>query len=64
MGQKTYGLDVLEGVQLGAQAAVNAEKLLVHNRRQRQATEGFDTCIVNPFAIFVFAFQLEGEVVR
>lgn len=31
MGQVTYGSQVVEGVQLGAQTAVDAEELLVHH---------------------------------
>ena len=60
----TYGLDVLQGVQLRAETTVDTEELLVHDRRQRQRTEGFDARLVNPFAILVLALELEGEVVR
>ena len=63
-GTYTYSLDIFEGMQFGAEAAVDAEELFVHNRRQRQRTEGFQTCLVDPFTIFVLALQLEGEVVR
>lgn len=51
-------------MQLGAEATMDAEELFVHNCRQRQRTEGFQTCLIEPFTIFVLAFQLEGEVVR
>lgn len=60
----TYSLDVFEGMQLGAETTVNAEELFVHNCRQRQRTEGLQACFVDPFAIFVLALQLKGEVVR
>ena len=59
----TYSLDIFEGVQLRAETTVNTEELLVHNRRQRQRTERLDTGLVDPFAIFVFALQLEGKVI-
>lgn len=39
-----------------------AEKLLVHDRRQRKRTERFGTGLVDPLAIFVFALELEGKV--
>lgn len=43
---------------------MNAEELLVHDRRQRQRTEGFDARLVNPLAVFVLALEFECEVVR
>lgn len=43
---------------------MDTEELLVHDRRQRQGTEGFDARLVDPFAILVLALQLEGKVVR
>lgn len=43
---------------------MDTEELLVHNRRQRQRTEGFNTCLVNPLAILMLALEFEGEVVR
>lgn len=43
---------------------MNAEKLLVHDRRQRQRTEGLDASFVDPLAVFVFALEFECEVVR
>lgn len=61
--EDTYSLDIFEGMQLGAESTVNTEELFVHDRRQRQRTEGFQTCLVDPFTIFVLALQLEGEVV-
>lgn len=46
-----------------AEATMDAEELLVHNRRQRQRTERLETRLVNPLTVFVLALQLEGEVV-
>lgn len=43
---------------------MDTEELLVHNRRQRQRTEGFNTCFVNPLAVFVLALEFKGKVVR
>lgn len=40
-----------------------AEKLLVHDSRQRQRTEGLHACLVDLLRVFVLALQLEGEVV-
>ena len=51
-------------MQFRAETTVDAEELFVHNRRQRQRTERFQACLVDPFTIFVLALQLEGEVVR
>jgi len=51
-------------MKFGAKATVNTEELLIHDRRQRQTTKRVDTSIVNPFAIFVLALQLESKVVR
>lgn len=59
----TYSLDILKGVQLRAETTVDTEELLVHNRRQRQRTEGFDARLIDPLAILVFTLQLEREVV-
>lgn len=50
-------------MQLRAKTTVYAEELLVHDRRQRQGTEGFDTSLVDLFAVFVFALQLKGKEV-
>ena len=40
-----------------------AQELLIHNRGQRQGTEGFDTSIVDPFRVLVLALELKGKVV-
>lgn len=60
----TYGLDILEGVQLRAETTMDTEKLLVHDRRQRQSAERFNARLVDPLAILVLALQLESKVVR
>lgn len=42
---------------------MDTKELLVHNRRQRQRTEGFDARFIDPFAILVLALELESKVV-
>ena len=54
-GTYTYSLDIFEGMQFRAETTVDAEELFVHDRRQRQRTERFQTCLVDPFTIFVLA---------
>lgn len=57
-------LEVFESVQFGAQTTVDAEELLVHDRRQRQTAERLKTSLVHSLAVFVLALQLECEVIR
>jgi hypothetical protein len=59
----TYALEIFQRVQLWAQASVYAQKLLVHDGRQRQRAERVHAGLVNGLGVFVLAFQLEGEVV-
>lgn len=40
------------------------QELLVHHCRQRQCTKRIHASIINLLGVFVFAFQLEGEVIR
>ena len=40
-----------------------AEKLLVHDGRKRQSTKGVHARVIYSFGIFVFALELEGEVI-
>src|SRR5262245_1952497 len=58
-----YTLDIVERVQLRAQAAVYAQELLVHDSGQRQRTEGIHAGIIDSLGVLVLAFQLESEVV-
>ena len=53
---------IVQSVYLGREAAMNAQELLVHERRQRQAIERLHACIVNAFRVFDFAFLFEREV--
>jgi predicted nucleic acid-binding protein len=41
-----------------------AQKLLVHNRSQRQGAERLHTRVVDLLGIFVLAFEFESEVIR
>jgi hypothetical protein len=59
----TYRLEVLKGVQLWAQAAMNAEKLLVHDCSKRKSAERFHACFVYFLGVLVLAFQLESKVI-
>lgn len=60
----TYGLYILECMQLRAETTVDTEELLVHDRRQRQSAERFNARLIDPLAILVLALQLESKVVR
>lgn len=60
----TYSLQILQGVQFGTEATVDAKELLIHNRCQGQGAEGFHTGFVDSLRIFVLAFEFEGKVVR
>ena len=50
-------------MQLGTETTVYAEKLLVHDGRKRQSTKGVHARVIYSFRIFVFALELEGEVI-
>jgi hypothetical protein len=59
----TYALQVVQSVELGAQTAVYAQELLVHNGRQGQCAERVHACLINGFRVLVLALELECEVV-
>jgi hypothetical protein len=61
---KTYASQIVQSVQLGTQATMNAEELLVHDGGQWQAAERFHASLVDGLRVFVPALELEGEVVR
>lgn len=56
-------LEVLQGVKFGTETAVNAQELLVHYSSQGQSAERLHAGLVNILRVFVFALELEGEVV-
>ena len=51
----SYLLDVVEGVDLWRQAAVDAEELLVHEGSQRQAVEGLHASVVHALGVLDLA---------
>jgi hypothetical protein len=55
--------DVIKSVQLRAEPAVDAQELLVHDRRQRQATERLHAGLVDGLGVLVLALELESKVV-
>lgn len=56
-------LEVVKRLQLWAQPSVNAQELLVHDRRQRQSAKALHARVVDPLRVLVLALELEGEVV-
>jgi hypothetical protein len=60
---RTYALQVVQSVELGAQTAVYAQELLVHDRSQGQCAERVHTGFVDSFRVFVLALELECEVI-
>ena len=54
--------DVVEGVELGREAAVHAQELLVHEGGERQAVEGVHARVVHALRVLDLALLLEGEV--
>ncbi|KAI8035088.1 hypothetical protein M5D96_012181 [Drosophila gunungcola] len=54
--------NVLQLVYLGRKAAVHAQELLVHERRQRQAVERVHAGVVHALRVLDLALLLEGEV--
>ena len=61
---QTHVSEIIKGMQLRAQTAVDAEELLVHNSRQREAAERLNTGVIYGLRVLVLAFKLEREVVR
>jgi hypothetical protein len=51
-------------MQLRRETTMNAQELLVHNSGQGKVAERIHACVINPFRVFVLAFELEGEVIR
>lgn len=50
-------------MELGAQATVNAEELLVHDSGERKGAEGLHAGLVHDLGVLVLALELEGEVI-
>lgn len=59
----SYTFEVLECVQLGAQAPMYAEKLLVHDRGQWQGAKRVHASIVDLLGILMLALEFKREVI-
>jgi hypothetical protein len=62
-GSDTYCLKIIQGMQLGAQSSVNAQKLLVHDSCEGKSAERLHARFVNLLGILVLAFELECKVI-
>ena len=51
-------------MQFGAETPMDTQELLIHDCRQWQCAEGFDASLIDFLAVFVFALELEGEIIR
>ena len=51
----THVADIVERMELGRQAAVNAEELLVHNGSKGKGAEGLHAGIVDALRVLAFA---------
>jgi hypothetical protein len=54
--------DVVESAQLGREATVHAQKLLIHESRERQAVKRVHACVVHALRVLDLALLLESEV--
>jgi hypothetical protein len=59
----TYAFQVIQSVKLGAQTAVYAQELLVHDCSQGQCAERVHACFVDGLGVLVLALELECEVI-
>jgi hypothetical protein len=59
----TYALQIIQSVEFGAQTAVYAQELLVHDCGQRQCAERVHASLVYGFRVLVLALKLECEVI-
>ena len=50
-------------MQFGAKTPMDTQELLIHDCRQWQCAEGFDASLIDFLAVFVFALELEGEII-
>jgi beta-lactam-binding protein with PASTA domain len=63
MSSLTYTLQIIQRVELGAQATVYTQKLLVHDCCQRQCTERVHAGLIHGLRVLVLALKLECEVI-
>jgi hypothetical protein len=57
-----YLFDIVQSVYFGRQAAVHAQKLLIHERSEWQTVKRFHACVVDFLAVFDFAFLFECKI--
>ncbi len=57
---QTYGTDVIKGVELGRETAVDTEKLLVHDGGQREGAERLHARIVDALRVLALACKRCG----
>ena len=50
-------------MQFGTKSSMYAQKLLIHNRRQRKRAKRIHAGFIDPLRIFVFAFEFESEII-
>ncbi len=59
----TYAFQIFQSVELRAQPAVYAQELLVHDSGKRKRAERIHAGFINSLGVFVFAFELEREII-
>ena len=63
LGQTAYTLEVFQSVKLWAQSTMYTQELFVHDRCERQCTEGLHTSFIHSLRVLVLALQLESKVI-
>jgi hypothetical protein len=58
----THAPQVVQGLKLWRQTAMNAKELLVHDCAKRQCAKGLHALVVDHFRIFVFAWGRSDKV--
>ena len=53
----TYVTNIVEGMQLGRQATVNAEELFVHDSGKGQSAEGLHARVVDTLRVLALAYK-------
>lgn len=54
---------IIDRVELGRQTTMNAQELLVHDRRQRQVAKRIHASVIDGLRVLVLAFEFESEIV-
>jgi hypothetical protein len=63
-GTETYPAQIIQSMQLRAQTTVDAQKLLVHHRRQWQVAERVHARVVDRLGVLVLAYTGQLSSVR